>query len=138
MSIERRSCVNQAPHVTKRLMAIIVLFTGLLCLFGGYLLGRMARAAPRKSNDLLTYNLTIITDNLYKKAKRIPPKLVHQNDSDKVQNKLLDIFNCSVPQFCGTLNKYNLAEFVRNSINFQVTKLIKSVHNASLYLDSLS
>ncbi|XP_063895999.1 uncharacterized protein LOC110381948 [Helicoverpa armigera] len=136
MSIERRSCVSQAPHVTKRLLAIIVLLTGLLCMFGGYLLGRMARIEPRKSNEILTYNLTVLADTIYKKAKRIPPKLIHQNDPDKIQIKLLEIFNCThIPRFP---NKYNLAEFVKNSINYQVTKLMKSVNNASVYLDSLS
>lgn len=136
MSIERRSCVSQAPHVTKRLLAIIVLLTGLLCMFGGYLLGRMARIEPRKSNEILTYNLTVLADTNYKKAKRIPPKLIHQNDPDKIQIKLLEIFNCThIPV---SLNKYNLAEFVKNSINYQVTKLMKSVNNASVYLDSLS
>uniref|UniRef100_A0A2A4JUR0 Uncharacterized protein n=1 Tax=Heliothis virescens TaxID=7102 RepID=A0A2A4JUR0_HELVI len=136
MSIERRSCVSQAPHVTKRLLAIIVLLTGLVCMFGGYLLGRMARMEPRKNNEILTYNLTILADNIYKKAKRIPPKLIHQNDPDKIQIKLLEIFNCS--QIPVSLNKYNLAEFVKNSINYQVTKLMKSVNNASVYLDNLS
>lgn len=136
MSIERRSCVNQAPHVTKRLLAIIVLLTGLLCMFGGYLLGRMARVEPRKNTEMLTYNLTLLADSIYKKAKRIPPKLLHQNDPDKIQIRLFEIFNCT--QLCGALNKYNLAEFVKNSINFQVTKLMKSVNNASVYLDSLS
>ncbi|KAJ8723683.1 hypothetical protein PYW07_007663 [Mythimna separata] len=136
MSIERRSCVSQAPHVTKRLLAIIVLLTGLLCMFGGYLLGRMARPVPSKSMSLLTYNLSIIADSTYKKAKRIPPKLIHQNDPDKIQLRLLELFNCTQP--CGGLNKYNLAEFVKNSINYQVNKLMRAVNNASLYLDSLS
>ncbi|XP_075983264.1 uncharacterized protein LOC142981320 [Anticarsia gemmatalis] len=137
MSIERRSCVSPAPHVTKRLFAVIVLLTGLLCMFGGYLLGHMARnIEPKKSNDMLTWNLTAVADSLYKKAKRISPKVIHHNDSEKVQSKLSDIFNCT--QICGILNKYNLADYVKNSINFQVTKLMRSVYNASLYLDSLS
>lgn len=105
-------------------------------MFSGYLLGRVARHEPRKSNDMLTYNLTLIADSIYKKAKRIPPKLIHQNEPDKIQLRLLDIFNCS--QTCGSLNKYNLAEYVRNSINYQVTKLMRAVNNASVYLDSLS
>lgn len=96
----------------------------------------MARVEPRKNTEMLTYNLTLLADSIYKKAKRIPPKLLHQNDPDKIQIRLFEIFNCT--QLCGALNKYNLAEFVKNSINFQVTKLMKSVNNASVYLDSLS
>lgn len=105
-------------------------------IFSGYLLGRVARSEPRKSNDMLTYNLTILAESIYKKAKRIPPKLIHQNEPQKIQLKLLDIFNCTQP--CGELNKYNLAEFVRNSMNYQVNKLMKAVTNASIFLDSLS
>ncbi|CAB3248726.1 unnamed protein product [Arctia plantaginis] len=137
MSIERRSCVSSAPHVTKRLFAVIVLMTGILCMFGGYLLGRMARTIePKKSSDILTWNLTTIAETLYKKAKRITPKVIHHNNSEKIQSRLTDIFNCT--QICGTVNKYNLGEYVKNSINYHVTKLMRSVYNASLYLDSLS
>lgn len=137
MSIERRSCVSPAPHVTKRLFAILILLTGLLCMFGGYLLGRMAlNIEPKKRNELLTWNLTTVADILYKKAKKITPKIIHHNNSEKIQSRLSDIFNCS--QACGTLNEYNLAEYVKNAINLQVSKLIGSVYNASLYLGSLS
>lgn len=91
---------------------------------------------PKKGNDLLTWNLTALADNLYKKAKRVTPKVIHHNEPEKIQIKLFDIFNCS--QICGTVNKYNLGEYVKNSINFQVSKLIRGIYNATLYIDSLS
>ncbi|KAG6441976.1 uncharacterized protein LOC115449675 [Manduca sexta] len=135
MSFDRRACGSPAPHVTKRLFTIIVLLVGLICIFGGYLLGRMARKEVKRPNELLTYNLTAAADNLYKKSKRITPKVIHHNDPDKIRTRLSEIFNCID---CGTINKYNLSEYVRNSINFQVTKLLKSISNATLYLDALT
>ncbi|XP_004923398.1 uncharacterized protein LOC114251201 [Bombyx mandarina] len=135
MSLERRSFGSTDPQVTKRLFTIIVLLVGLLCIFGGYLLGRMARTEVKRANELLTHNLTAVADSLYKKAKRITPKVIHHNDPEKILAKLLDTFSCND---CGKINKYNLEEYVKNSINYQIGKLIKAVNNATVYLDSLS
>lgn len=105
-------------------------------MFPGYLLGRMARNEVRRSNDIVSINLTIAADNLYKKAKRVSPKAIHHNDPEKITLKLLDVFNCTA-QDCGTVVNYNVAEFVKTSIKYEVAKLLRSINNASLYLDSL-
>ncbi|CAH2044662.1 unnamed protein product, partial [Iphiclides podalirius] len=137
MSIEhRRSCTGSAPHVTKRLCATIVLLIGIICIFGGYLLGRMARNEVKRTNDIISINLTIAAENLFRKSKRISPKAVHHNDSEKVAAKILEAFRCSQAE-CGTMTSYNVAELVKNCISNEVTKLIRSINNASLYLDSL-
>ncbi|CAG5004228.1 unnamed protein product [Parnassius apollo] len=137
MSIEhRRSCTGSAPHVAKRLYATIVLFIGIICIFGGYLLGRMARNEVKRTNDIVSINLTISADNLYKRSKRILPKAVHHNDSEKVAARILEAFNCSQSE-CGTMTNYNVAELVKNCITVEVSKLIRSIRNVTLYLDSL-
>ncbi|KOB64963.1 Extracellular solute-binding protein family 1 [Operophtera brumata] len=102
----------------------------------GYLLGRNAGNEGKRNPDLLTYNLTTAADNLYKKAKRILPKSIHHNDSDKVRSNLIEIFNCTCCS-CPLIDKYNLAEFIKYSVNIQVLKVMKVVQNASLYLDTL-
>ncbi|XP_045452946.1 uncharacterized protein LOC123662103 [Melitaea cinxia] len=136
MSIERRSCTGSAPHVTKRLCATMMFFIGIVCIFGGYLLGRMARNEVKRSNDIISVNLTVAADNLYKRAKRISPKAVHHNDPDKIAARLLDVFHCSV-QECGGITNYNVAEFIKITINSEVNKFIKSINNATQYIDSL-
>ncbi|XP_032521275.2 uncharacterized protein LOC116773024 [Danaus plexippus] len=136
MSMERRSCTGSAPHVTKRLCATLMFFIGIVCIFGGYLLGRMARHEVRKNNDILFINLTNAAENLYKKAKIISPKAVHHNGPDKITAKLLDAFHCNVPE-CGVITHNNLAHFLNNLLNHEVSKLTRSINNSSLYLDSL-
>ncbi|XP_063538991.1 uncharacterized protein LOC134748209 [Cydia strobilella] len=136
MSIERaRACVGPSP-VTKRLCATIVFFIGVICVFGGYLFCHMSRNDVKRSNEIVSFNLTIAAENLYKKAKRIPPKAILHNDPEKVTARLLDIFNCSQAD-CGTISHYNVAEFMKRSINLKVIRLLKSVNNATMYLDSL-
>ncbi|KAJ0173472.1 hypothetical protein K1T71_010621 [Dendrolimus kikuchii] len=139
MSIERRSCASPDPQVTKRLFAILVLMIGLICIFGGYLLGRMARSEAKRNHELLTYNLTTAADNLLKKARRILPKIIHQNDPDKIKSFLSRMFNCTESGCANakSMNQFNLAEFVRTSINCHVAKLMKTVANVSLFLDTL-
>ncbi|XP_068619317.1 uncharacterized protein [Battus philenor] len=132
----RRSCSGSAPHVTKRLCATIVFFIGVLCIFGGYLLGRRARGQPHRSNDVVSANLTAAADGLFWKSKRISHKVIHHNDSQKVMAKILEAFRCS-PSECGVMVGYDVAELVRSCINSEVAKLIRSINNASLYLDSL-
>ncbi|RVE53859.1 hypothetical protein evm_001521 [Chilo suppressalis] len=138
MSAPRRSCSGppvSAP-VRSRLLAAVLLFVAVSCLLAGYLLGRMARTEVRHTNALITANLTVVADSLLNKAKRIPPKAVHHSDPEKVTTKLHDIFHCN-SIYCGPINNYNLSEYVKNSVNFQILNLMKSIHNASLYLDSL-
>ena len=96
----------------------------------------MARNEVRRSNDIVSINLTIAADGLFKKAKRVTPKAVLHNDPEKITLKILDIFNCS-SQDCGGITNYNVAEFVKTSIRYEVTKLIRTINNASVYLDSL-
>ncbi|XP_013198043.2 uncharacterized protein LOC106140938 [Amyelois transitella] len=133
MSSERRGA---APaHVSKRLYATIGLFIGVICVFGGYMLGRMTLPEIRRSNDVIPLNLTVAADSLFKKAKRISPKVIHHNDPEKIQAKLFSIFQCQAE--CGTINKYNLGDYVKSSINHEVVKLMKSINNATTYLDSL-
>lgn len=97
----------------------------------------MARIEVKRTNDLLTFNLTVAADNLYKKAKRISPKAVHNHDTEIIRTKLLDIFDCAHCNCPPTLDKYNLADFIKNSINRHISKMMKSVYNASNYLDTL-
>lgn len=102
------------------------------------MLGRMARNDLKRNNDLLTFNLTVLADGLYNKAKLISPKAVHQHDVEAIRTKLLTIFNCTHCSSCSPiLDKYNLADFIKNSINIQVSTIIKSVNKASVYLNSL-
>ncbi|XP_028177820.1 uncharacterized protein LOC114365441 [Ostrinia furnacalis] len=138
MSMERRSYSGPStpPPVSKRLFATVVLFIGVICVFGGYLLGRMARVEPRHAGAIVSANLSLVADQLYKKAKRIPPKAVHHNDPEKIRIKLHEIFQCNQND-CGSINNYNLSDYLRNSINYQMIKLMKSIHNATTYLDSL-
>ncbi|CAH2267855.1 uncharacterized protein LOC120632274 [Pararge aegeria] len=138
MSIERRSCTGSAPHVTRRLCATLVFFIGVVCVFGGYLLGRMARSEVRRNNDIVPINLTIAAELLYKRAKRVSPKAVHHNDPEKIAAKLLDAFHCTARE-CGArgITNNNVAEFVKTSIHYHVAKLTRSIYNASVYLDSL-
>lgn len=96
----------------------------------------MARNEVKRSNDIVPINLTIAADSLFRKAKSFTPKAVLHNDPEKITTKLLDIFNCTT-QDCGSITNYNVAEFVKTSIKFEVTKLIKTIYNASAYLDSL-
>ncbi|KAL0819410.1 hypothetical protein ABMA28_007518 [Loxostege sticticalis] len=137
-SMERRSYSGPStpPHVSKRLFATVVLFIGVVCVFGGYLLGRMSRMEPRHAGAIISSNLSFAADHLYMKAKRIPPKAVHHNDPDKIRIKLHEIFQCN-PNDCGSITNYNLSDYIRNSINYHMVKLIKSIHNATTYLDSL-
>ncbi|KAM3959343.1 uncharacterized protein ACR2FA_006644 [Aphomia sociella] len=135
MSIERRMGTPAPAHVSKRLYATIALFIGVICIFGGYLLGRMARPQLKRSNNVIPINLTIAADNLFKKAQLLSPKAIHHNDPEKIQSRLFSIFRCGTE--CGTLDKYNLAEYVKHSINYEVSKIIKLINNATLYLGSL-
>nr|XP_034834158.1 uncharacterized protein LOC117990768 [Maniola hyperantus] len=138
MSIERRSCTGSDPHVTKRLCATLMFFIGVICVFGGYLLGRMARNEVRRSHDIVPINLTVAAEILYKKAKRVSPKAVHHNSPEKITAKLLDAFHCTAHD-CGihSITNNNVADFVKTSIHYHVAKLIRSINNASVYLDSL-
>lgn len=99
-------------------------------------MGRNAGNDGKRNSDLLTYNLTIAADNLYKKAKRILPKIIHHNNSDKVRTNLIEILNCTCCN-CPLVDKYDLAEFIKISVNFQVLKVMKVVRTASVYLDTL-
>jgi hypothetical protein len=96
----------------------------------------MARTDVKHKNEIISSNLTTAAENLFKKARRIPPKAVHHNDPEKIKAKLYDIFQCSIND-CGTFNNYNLSEYVKNSINFQMLKLMRSIYNATLFLGSL-
>ncbi|CAG4957051.1 unnamed protein product [Colias eurytheme] len=130
-----RSCTGSQPHVTRRLCATLIFFIGIICIFGGYLLGRMARSEVKRGN-LISNNLTLAADTLFRKARRMSPKAVHHSDPEKITSKILDIFHCNASD-CGVVTNYNVADFVKSSINYEVNKLIKSIHNASVYLDSL-
>ncbi|XP_059048494.1 uncharacterized protein LOC131843765 [Achroia grisella] len=134
MGIERRIGTTQT-HVSKRLFATIALFIGVICIFGGYMLGRMAHPEVKRPNDIISSNLSIAADNLFKKVKRMSPKAVHHNDPEKIQSKLINIFHCGIE--CGTINKYNLADYIKHSINYEVSKIIRLINNATLYLESL-
>ncbi|XP_072929672.1 uncharacterized protein [Epargyreus clarus] len=136
MSLERgRSCTGSAPHVTKRLYATIMFFIGVLCIVGGYLLGRMARGGLSRTNDIVLANLTIAVDNLYQKAKSMTHKTIRHIPSEKITQKLLETFHCTQTE-CGTIINYKVADFLKNAINFEVSKLLKTIHNASLCLDT--
>ncbi|CAG9789506.1 unnamed protein product [Diatraea saccharalis] len=138
MSTPRRSCSGPpaSAHVSARLFAAVVLFIAFGCLLAGYLLGRMARTDVKHTNELISANLTTAADSLLQKAKRIPPKAVHHSDPEKIKAKLYSIFQCNSNN-CGPINNHNLSEYVKNSLNFRIFNLIKSIHNASLYLDTL-
>ncbi|KAL4713031.1 hypothetical protein ACJJTC_001085 [Scirpophaga incertulas] len=137
MSLERRySGPSGEQHVSTRLFATVVLFVAVVCLIGGYLLGRMERTEIKHTNEIISTNLTHAADYLFKKSRRVPPKAVHHSGPDKIQLKLHDLFQCSQSE-CGQINNYNLSEYVKNSINFQMTKLMRCIYNASSYLDSL-
>ncbi|CAF4867147.1 unnamed protein product [Pieris macdunnoughi] len=131
-----KSCTGSDPHVTRRLCATLMCLIGILCICAGYLFGRMARNEVRRGNDIISSNLTIAADKLFRKAKRISPKAVHHNDPGKMTLKILDIFHCE-PNDCGSVANDNVADFIKTSINYEVNKLIRSIYNASLYLDSL-
>ncbi|CAK1547469.1 unnamed protein product [Leptosia nina] len=90
-----KSCTGSDPHVTRRLCATLIFLIGILCVFAGYLFGRMARNEVRHGNDVVSSNLTFAAENLFRKAKRISPKAVHHNDSGKISRKILDIFHCN-------------------------------------------
>lgn len=96
----------------------------------------MSRSDVKRTNDIITYNLTSVVDNLYKKTKRISPKALHHVDLPKLTLKFLDIFHCSKNE-CGEVNPLNLFAFVRSCINHEVIKLIKSIQNATVYLDTM-
>ncbi|XP_053613840.1 uncharacterized protein LOC128677187 [Plodia interpunctella] len=132
MGSDRRA--SAPAHDSKRLYAVITLFIGLICIFAGYMLGHMTRAEIKKNNDV-SQNLTIAADSLHKKANRISPKAIHHNDPEKIYAKLSAIFQCKTE--CGTINKYNLGDYVQSSINYEISKLIKTLNNATMYLDSL-
>ncbi|XP_026753075.1 uncharacterized protein LOC113513281 [Galleria mellonella] len=134
MSIERRMG-PASTHVSRRLFAFITIFTGVICIFGGYMLGRMTHPELKHTNDVISTNLTIAADNLFKRAKRISPKAIHHNDPEKIQTKLSNIFNCGME--CGTINKYNLVDYVKHSINYEVSIVIRLINNATSYLESL-
>lgn len=104
--------------------------------FPGYLFCRMSRNDVKRGSEIVSFNLTIAAENLYKKAKRIAPKAVHHNGPEKVTTRLLEIFNCTLSE-CGTITNYNVAEFIKRSIHLKVVKLLKAVNNATLFLDSL-
>ncbi|XP_041969743.1 uncharacterized protein LOC121726434 [Aricia agestis] len=136
MSIEHRSITGSAPHVTKRLCTVILSLVGVICVLGGFLLGRMAQNQVRKTSDIVPINLTTSAENLYKKAKSIAPKAIHHYDPGKVTARLLDVFHCSAAE-CGAVTEHNAADFVKNAISIEVNKLLRSIQNASAYLDSL-
>lgn len=96
----------------------------------------MARNEVRRSNDIVPINLTIAAETLYKKAKRVSPKAVHHNGPDKITARLLDAFHCT-HECAPRITNNNVADFVKSSIHYHVDRLIRSINNASIYLDSL-
>lgn len=96
----------------------------------------MSRSEVKRTNDIVTYNLTSVADNLYKKARRKTPKALHHIDLHKLTLKFLDIFHCSKNE-CGEINPLNLVAFVHNCVNNEVVKLIRSIQNATVCLDTL-
>lgn len=96
----------------------------------------MAHNEARKGNDIISLNLTLATELLYKKTKRLSPKAVNYHGSEKISTRLLEIFHCECDE-CGKMKNYNAIEYVRGLVGHEVGKLIKAVHNASHYVDSL-
>ncbi|VVD04395.1 unnamed protein product [Leptidea sinapis] len=131
-----RTFSGSGPAPNNRLCATIIFFVGVICIFGGFLLGRMSRKEVRRSNDVVPINLTIAADNLYKKARRMPPKVIHHADPEKITLKILEIFQCNATD-CGGITGYNIADFVKTCINYEVNKFIRTLNNATLYIDSL-
>lgn len=101
------------------------------------MLGQMARTEVRRGNEIIPINLSVAADILLKKAKRVSPKAVHHNDPAKITGKLLEVFNCSANE-CGTITSaYDIADFIKNSINHEVNKFMKAINTATTYIDSL-
>lgn len=83
------------------------------------------------------YNLTVAAENLYQKARRVTPKAVYHSGADRITAKLLEMFHCNVIE-CGTINnQQNLAGLVRHCIKYEIKKMMRTISNATVYIDSL-
>ncbi|KPJ16991.1 hypothetical protein RR48_13847 [Papilio machaon] len=121
---------------TKRLCAVIALFVAIICIFGGFMLGRSGRGDARRGSDAALLNLTAAADGLYRKARRISPKSVHQKDAGKVSARLAEALGGGAGE-CGARAGAALAELARACLHAELLKLTRAINNASLYLDSL-
>ncbi|KAJ2938518.1 hypothetical protein O0L34_g4007 [Tuta absoluta] len=128
--LETTSCTGSAPHVTQRLIVIIVLFIGTIFVFGLFV-------TLKKPEDISTYSLTTSIGNLYNRAKKMPPNYIINNEPDKIQAKLYKIFQCHSTADCGNIHKIGLTGLVRKCIQFDLSRTLAAVQNATAYLESL-
>ncbi|XP_013170968.1 PREDICTED: uncharacterized protein LOC106120231 [Papilio xuthus] len=122
----------------KRLCAVIALFVAIICIFGGYMLGRSGRGEARRGSDAALLNLTAAVDGLFRRARRISPKSVHHKDAGKVAARLAEALGGGAGAGeCGARSGAALAELARACLHAELHKVTRAINNASLYLDSL-